>query len=307
MSLEVIFLGTAGSVPTVTRSLPAVAVLRKGEILLFDCGEGVQRQMVKARLGFNRRMKVFITHMHGDHVLGLPGLIQTMSLLDRTRSLEIFGPPSLEKFVDAIKETVQFALTFPLAITTVQEKGVTCDEEEYQIHAARADHVATALAYSLVEKPRPGKFHPEKARALGIPEGVLWSKLQHGATIRLPNGNLVKPEEVVGPPRPGRKITYTGDSRSSESLVQLATHADLLIHDCTFDDELAQRAEEDGHSTPSQAAETANKAQVKQLILTHISARYKTPDVLQEQALKGFPNVKVAEDFMKISLPLPHS
>lgn len=307
MSLEVIFLGTAGSVPTVTRSLPAVAVLRKGEILLFDCGEGVQRQMVKARLGFNRRMKVFITHMHGDHVLGLPGLIQTMSLLDRTRPLEIFGPPSLEKFVDAIKETVQFALTFPLAITTVQEKGVTCDEEEYQVHAALADHVATALAYSLVEKPRPGKFYPEKARALGIPEGVLWSKLQHGATIRLPNGNLVKPEEVVGPPRPGRKITYTGDSRSSESLVQLARHADLLIHDCTFDDELAQRAEEDGHSTPSQAAKTAKKAHAKQLILTHISARYKTPDRLQEQALKGFPNVKVAEDFMKISLPLPHS
>jgi ribonuclease Z len=304
MSLQVIFLGTAGSVPTVTRSLPAVAVLREGELLLFDCGEGVQRQMVKAGLGFNRRMKVFITHMHGDHVLGLPGLVQTMSLLDRTRPLEVFGPVGVERFVEAIEETVQFSLAFPLDITEIQGEGLTCKEKEYEVYAAPADHVAAAFAYSLVEKPRPGKFYPEKARALDVPEGVLWSKLQHGSNVTLPNGAVVKPEEVVGPPRPGRKITYTGDSRSSESLVKLASNADLLIHDCTFGDELAQRAEEDGHSTPSQAARTAQKAHVKQLILTHISARYKTPDVLQEQAEKVFSNVKVAEDFMKITLPL---
>jgi ribonuclease Z len=304
MSLRVIFLGTAGSIPTPKRSLPAIAVRRKGELILFDCGEGVQRQMVKAGLGFNRKVKVFITHMHGDHMLGLPGMIQTMSLLDRTKKLEIYGPVGLEDFVEAIEKTVQFALTFPLEIAEIESEGLVCEEKEYEIYAAYASHVNPAFAYSLVEKPRLGKFYPEKAKALGVPEGVLWSKLQHGSTVKLSNGRVVEPEKVVGPKRLGRKIVYTGDSRPSKSLEELAKNADLLIHDCTFDDELAERAEEDGHSTPSQAAKTAKRAKVKRLILTHISARYKTPDLLLEQASKGFSNVDVAEDFMKIDLPL---
>lgn len=304
MSLQVIFLGTAGSIPTPKRSLSAIAVRRKGELILFDCGEGVQRQMVKAGLGFNRKMKVFITHMHGDHILGLPGMIQTMSLLGRTRKLEIYGPLGLEDFVEAIEKTVQFALTFPLEIAEIEGEGLVCEEKEYEIYAACASHVTPAFAYSLVEKPRSGKFYPEKAKALGIPEGVLWSKLQHGSAVKLPNGKVVEPEKVVGPQRLGRKIVYTGDSRSSKSLEELAKNADLLIHDCTFDDELAERAEEDGHSTPSQAAKTAKKARVKRLILTHISARYKTSDLLLNQARESFSNVDVAEDFMKIDLPL---
>ncbi len=304
MSLQVIFLGTAGSIPTTTRALPAIAVRRKGELILFDCGEGVQRQMVKAGLGFNKRMKVFITHMHGDHMLGLPGLIQTMSLLDRTKMLKIYGPTGLEDFVEAIEKTVQFTLTFPLEVIEIEDEGLICEEKEYEICVAWADHSTPALAYSLVEKPRPGRFNPKIAKALGIPEGDLWSKLQHGSTIKLPNKGVVKSEEVVGPPRPGRKIVYTGDTRLSESLIDLAKNADLLIHDCTFDDELAERAEEDGHSTPSQAAKAAEKAKVKRLVLTHISARYKRPDLLLEQAKKHFSNVYVARDFMKIDLQL---
>lgn len=305
MSLSIIFLGTAGSVPTKMRSLPAIAIQRKGEIILFDCGESAQRQMLKAGLSFNRNMKIFITHMHGDHILGLPGLIQTMSLLDRTKKLVIYGPVGLEDFISAIKETVQFTLTFPLEIAEIKDEGIVCREKEYKIYAARANHVTTAFAYSLVEKLRPGKFYPEKAKELGVPEGVLWSKLQHGASIKLQNGSIVESKQVVGPSRSGRKIVYTGDSRFSKSLVELAKNADLLIHDCTFDDELAERAEEDGHSTPTQAAKTAKKANAKQLILTHISARYKTPDLLQSQAAKDFSKVDVAKDFMRISLPLP--
>jgi ribonuclease Z len=305
MSLQVIFLGTAGSVPTITRSLPAVAIRRKGELILFDCGEGVQRQMVKAGLGFNKKMKVFVTHMHGDHMLGLPGLIQTMSLLDRTKKLEIYGPTGLNDFIEAFEGTVRFTLTFTLEITEIEEAGLVCEDKEYEVYAALADHSAPALAYSFMEKPRPGRFYPEKAKALGVPEGELWSKLQHGSVARLPDGRVVEPEEVVGPPRLGRKLVYTGDSRASKTIVELAEKADLLIHDCTFDDELAERAEEDGHSTPSQAAKTARKAKVKRLILTHISARYKTPDLLLKQAKKTFSNVDAAEDFMTISLPLP--
>ncbi len=304
MSLRVVFLGTAGSVPTLQRSLPAIAVQRKGELILFDCGEGVQRQMIRAGIGFHRKTKVFITHMHGDHVLGLPGLFQTMSLLDRERKLEVYGPSGIRAFVEATQQTVQFTLTFPLEVFEIEDPSVVCKEREYEVHAIWVDHVIPSLAYALTEKPRPGKFHPEKARSLEVPEGPLWSKLQHGSAVELPNGRVVKPEEVLGPPRPGRKIVYTGDTRPVENLAEFAENADLLIHDATFDDELWERAREDGHSTPSQAAETAKKAGAKRLVLTHISARYKESSLLLEQAKKVFPCVDLAEDFMKIDLPL---
>lgn len=307
MSLRVIFLGTAGSVPTPKRSLPAIVIQRKGELLIFDCGEGIQRQMIQASVGFHRRTKIFITHMHGDHVLGLPGLLQTMALLDRERKLKIYGPSGIEAFVRAIQQTVQFNLTFPLEIREVKDANIVCEEKEYDVHAVWADHVVPTLAYALIEKPRPGKFNPEKAKALGIPEGSLWSKLQHGSAVKLPNGRVVKSEEVVGPQRPGRKIVYSGDTRPTENVAELALNADLLIHDGTFDDELTDKAYEDGHSTASQAAETANKAEVKWLILTHVSARYRHPDVLVEQARKIFLKTDIAEDFVKIGLPLKDS
>jgi ribonuclease Z len=302
--LHVIFLGTAGSVPTPQRGLPAIAIRRKNELLLFDCGEGVQRQMIEAGVGFHRKTKVFVTHMHGDHMLGLPGLFQTMSLLDREKKLEVYGPEGIIAFVEAIKQTVHFTLTFPIEVQEIKEAGLVCEEKEYEVHATWTDHVTLGLAYALIEKPRLGKFHPEKAKSLGVPEGSLWSKLQHGSVVKLSDGRIVKPKEVLGSPRPGRKIVYTGDTRPTENLVKFAENADLLIHDATFDDELLERAREDGHSTPSQAAETAKKSGAKWLVLTHISARYKDPSPLLEQARKLFPHVDVAEDFMKIDLPL---
>jgi ribonuclease Z len=307
MSLRVIFLGTAGSVPTPKRSLPAIVIQRKDELLIFDCGEGIQRQMIQAGVGFHRKTKVFITHLHGDHVLGLPGLLQTMSLMDRERRLKIYGPPGIEAFVNAIQQTVQFNLTFPLEILEVRDANIVCEEKEYEVHAVWADHVVPSLAYVLIEKPRPGKFNLEKAEALGVPEGPLWSKLQHGSAVKLPNGRVVKSEEVVGPPRPGRKVVYSGDTRPTENVVELAQNADLLIHDGTFDDELTDKAYEDGHSTASQAAEIASKAKVEWLILTHVSARYRNVDVLVEQARNFFPKTDIAEDFMNFDLPLKDS
>ena len=307
MSLTVTFLGTSGSVPTPKRALPAIAIQRKDELILFDCGEGVQRQMIQAGIGFHRKAKVFITHMHGDHVLGLPGLLQTMSLLERERKLDIYGPVGIKAFIEAIKQTVQFVLTFPVNVYEIEDEGVVCREKEYEIYAKWVEHVIPSLAYALAEKPRPGRFFPEKAKKLGIEEGPLWGKLQSGVSVRLPNGRAVKSEEVTGPMRSGRKIVYTGDTKSTENLVKFAENADLLIHDATFDDELVERAQEDGHSTPSQAAETAKKAKVKWLILIHISARYKDASVLVEQAKKIFSKVDVAEDFMKIELPLQNT
>ncbi|MEA2089634.1 MAG: ribonuclease Z [Thermoproteota archaeon] len=304
MSLNVIFLGTAGSVPTPKRSLPGIAIQRKGELIMLDCGEGIQRQMIQAKIGFHKKMKIFVTHMHGDHVLGLPGILQTMSLMDRKKELKVYGPPGIQAFVDAIQRTVQFVLTFPLKIFEIEDEGIVYEEKEYEVYAIWADHVIPSLAYSLVEKPRPGEFHPERAKKLGVPEGPLWGKLQNGSVVKLPNDRMVKPEQVMGAPRPGRKIVYTGDTRVFNGLIKFAENADLLIHDGTFDDELSERALEDGHSTPSQAAEIAKKAKVKKLILTHISARYRNPNVLLEQAKKVFSAVDVAEDFMKLSIPL---
>ncbi len=302
MDLQVIFLGTAGSIPTTQRALPAVAVRRKNELLLFDCGEGAQRQMIRAKVGFHKMTKVLVTHMHGDHVLGLPGLLQTMALLDRREKLEIYGPIGIKAFIDAIEDTVQFARIFPIIVKEVTHSGTLCEEEEYTVQAAQANHVADAWAYALVEKPRPGRFSQEKALKLEIPEGPLWSKLQHGESVTLANGKKVRPEDVLGKPRPGRKIVYTGDTRPADAIVKLAKNADLLIHEATLGDELKERAAEDGHSTPSEAAEIAKKARVKRLILTHLSARYKTSDTLLAQAKKTFKNVTVAEDFMRVEL-----
>ena len=304
MSLRVIFLGTGGSVPTPSRNLPSVLIKRKDEQIMFDCGEGVQRQMIRTGGGFHRKMKIFITHMHGDHVLGLPGLVQSMALLDREKKLEVYGPAGITKFLECIKETVQFTLTFKIEIHEITEPGIICKEEEYAIEAAWTNHVIPSLAYALVEKPRPGRFHPEKAKALKIPEGPLWARIQQGHQIKLPNGQIVKAEKVVGAARTGRKIVYTGDTRPFKNLAELAKSADLLIHEATLDDSLADKANEDGHSTPSQAAEDARKAKVKQLVLTHVSARYEDPSILLKQAQRIFKKTRVAEDFMKIEIPL---
>jgi ribonuclease Z len=307
MSMHVIFLGTAGSVPTPDRSLPAVLVKRGNEQLMFDCGEGVQRQMIRAKVGFHKKMKIFVSHMHGDHVLGLPGLLQTMALMDRQKKLEIYGPEGINQFLECIRESLQFGLTFPVEIHEIYDAGIICQEKDYEVEAAKSNHVTPSLAYAFVEKPRPGKFYPEKARALGIPEGELWSKLQHGDTVKLSDGRFVSPEEVLGSPRQGRKIVYTGDTRPFKGFAKFAAGADLVIHDSTFDDALGEKAEVDGHSTPSQAGQQAKKAKAKKLILTHISARYADAGLLLEQARKVFKNALVAEDFMELELPLPDS
>ena len=241
--------------------------------------------------------------MHGDHVLGLPGLLQTMSLLDRKKKLEIYGPEGIEAFVEAINQTVRFSLTFPVRVYEV-EAGIVCEEKEYRVLAAKTGHIDNSLAYALVEKPRPGRFNAEKAREAGVPEGPLWSKLQRGSPVKLSGGRIVKPEMVLGSPRSGRKIVYTGDAGQSENMVKLAENADMLIHEATFDDGMKERALEDGHSTPSMAAETAKRAGVKRLVLTHISARYKDADVLLKQAKKTFVNTELAADFVRLELPL---
>ncbi|MCW4004846.1 MAG: ribonuclease Z [Candidatus Bathyarchaeota archaeon] len=304
MSIRVVFLGTSGSVPTLKRSLPAVVVQCPRDQWMFDCGENVQRQMMQAKVSFHKKLKIFLTHLHGDHVLGLPGLLQTMALMDRKEPVQIYAPKGLKEFLVCAKETLNFGLTFPVEINEILAEGVVCDEEEYQVIAAKSNHAIESYAFAFVEKPRPGKFYPQKALALGVPAGELWSKLQHGEEIALPNGKTVKPSDVMGPPRAGRKIIYTGDTKPFETFAKFAQGADLVIHDCTFDDALTEKAGTDCHSTPSQAASQAKAAGAKQLVLFHISARYPDARLLLEQAQKFFPNTILAEDFLELELPL---
>ncbi len=300
MSMEVFFLGTSASVPTPSRGLPCIAVRRRGELILFDCGEGAQRQMMRAGVGFSRKMRVFITHLHGDHVLGLAGLLQTMSLMGREDKLYVYGPRGLKGFIEAVKEALGFSLTYEVEVNEVGE-GVICRGEGYVVEAAYVEHSTPTLAYALIEDPRPGRFMPERAEELGVPRGPLWKLLQRGEAVEV-EGRVVRPEDVMGPPRRGLKIAYSGDTAYCEAMVKLAKGADLLIHEATFDDSLADKAAEEKHSTASQAAEVARLAGVKRLVLTHISPRYHDPSLLLNQASKVFKEVVVAEDFLRVEL-----
>jgi ribonuclease Z len=288
--------------PTQDRSSSSVAIRRKGEIILFDCGEGTQRRMVAARLGFRRRTRIFISHLHGDHVLGLPGLIQTMTLLHRERTLYLYGPRGLTAFIEAFS-SVLGGPGFPLRVNEILSEGIICSGSEYSVKAIKADHEDPSWSYVLEERPRPGRFHPKRASALGVPEGPLWKKLQQGGDVELDDGREVRSVEVVDPPKTGLKIAYSGDTRPTEAFSKASERADLMIYEATFEGSLEEKAIENGHSTAAQAAEIAKEAEVKTLILTHISSRYPDASVLLEEAKEVFPNTRVAEDLMVIELP----
>ena len=304
MSISVVFLGTSGSVPTLKRSLPSVVIQCPKQLWMFDCGENTQRQMMQAKVSFHKKLKVFLSHLHGDHVLGLPGVLQTMSLMDRKEPVQIYGPPGIKDFLVCTKETLNFGLTFPLEINEVLSEGIIAEEDEYVVTAVKSNHAVVGFCYAFVEKRRAGKFYPEKAQALKVPLGELWSKLQAGQEVKLTDGKVVKPSDVMGPLRAGRKIVYTGDTRPFDAFAKFAADADLIIHESTFDDSLVEKAFLDGHSTPSQAAAEAKAAGARQLALTHISARYPDASLLLDQAKRVFANTIVADDFMVLELQL---
>jgi len=301
--MKLIFLGTGGSIPTPERGLPAIALKHERELLLFDCAEGTQRQMARAGVSPMRLDAIFITHLHGDHFLGLAGLVQTLSLMDRERKLEIFCQKGEGKRIESYLQIPYYTLTFELRVHEL-EPGEELRRRGYRILTIEADHNVPSLAYALVEDERPGKLYPDKAIALGVKAGPDFSRLKAGESVKLRDGSIVKPEQVMGPPRPGRKVVYTGDTRPSKRIVELARNADVLIHDCTLADDLAEKAAESTHSTPSEAAEVAKQADVKQLALIHISPRYEDDAVLLEQAQKIFPHTVVARDLMELEVPL---
>lgn len=301
--MRLIFLGTGGGIPSIKRSLPSIAVKFSGHLILFDCGEGTQRQMMRADVGFKREMTILLTHLHGDHILGLPGLIYTLSMLNREDPLRIIGPPGTKNFIEAILSIRFGKLNYEVEVREVLD-GVVHESREYIVEAARADHTVPSIAYKLREKDRPGKMNVEYLEEIGLPKGPLWGRLQMGEPIEF-GGRIIRPDEVMGPPRPGRKIVYTGDTRPSERLVEFSRDADVLIHDSTFHSEFEKEAISEGHSTAKDAAETALKAGVKRLYLFHISPRYEgIEEKLLLEARKIFPNAFLAEDLLTYEVPL---
>jgi len=300
-NLTVVFLGTGGSWPTPQRNLPAIGIKFGSEVLLFDCGEGTQRQIMQTSLSFMKISKIFITHFHGDHFLGLPGLIQSMALNDRSQPLHIYGPKGIEDLVSRLVSLGYFGLTYDIHANEVKD-GDILEFKKYRIRVLRADHTVPALAYVFEERERRGKFDRRKAIALGVPEGPLFGKLQRGECIEV-HGRIIRPEDVLGPPRKGRKIVYSGDTRPLESIAEASKDADLLIHDSTLASDLSDTAHEFGHSTAKEAAIIAKKAKARMLALFHISPRYAEDDeVLEKEAREVFENVFVARDFMELDI-----
>ena len=300
--LRVIFLGTGGSLPTRNRNPSAIMVNRKGELLLFDCGEGTQQQMMRARTGMMSLSSIFVSHFHADHFLGIPGLIQTMSFIGRKEPLLIYGPEGTREFTELFKAFGFF--NFKYEIYGIQLKpGDIVERKDYVIRALKTEHSIPSLGYALIENPRPGRFNREKAVELGIPPGPLFAELQKGKSLEI-DGKFVKPEDVMGSLRPGRTVVYSGDTRPCESILEASRDADLLIHDCSFSDEMTDWAEESGHSTAGEVAALAKEARVRRLVLTHISSRY-TDDVepILTDSIKIFKNVIVAEDLMEVEVP----
>lgn len=301
MKLELTFLGTSSATPTRTRGLPCIAIRREGELILMDCGEGAQSSFVKHGLGLNRQTVLLITHLHGDHVNGLLGLLQTMSMSGRVRRLTIVAPRELFGWLEVTRDVLHIGLTFEVEFVPVRA-GVVYRGPDFLVRAARAVHSIEAWSYIFQELPRPGVFNPERAKALGIPEGRKWSSLQHGRPVVV-KGRRLRPSQVLGPSRPGRTIGYSGDTRPSASLERFFKGVDLLIFDSTFSLEDAERAVERKHSTSAEAARLARAAGVGELVLTHFSARYRRTDTLLREAKAVFPNTIAAHDGLTLEVP----
>jgi len=306
MTLRVTFLGTAGAVPTVQRNTSSLFVNRDGDRLLFDVGEGTQRQMMRYGTGF-AVSTVFLTHLHGDHVLGLPGLIQTWGFNDRDDPLTIVTPEGTRADVWAFLEALDTDPAFPVTVEEIAPGETAHRAPEYAVRAIPADHDASAVGYVLEEDQRRGRFDRDRAEALGVPVGPKFSELHAGNAVELEDGTVVEPDEVVGDPRPGRTLVYTGDTRPLDSTVAAARDADLLVHDATFAADEVARARETAHSTAREAGEIAARANARRLALVHVSSRYAgdaTPLVTDAEAVYD-GEVVVPDDGDERSVPYP--
>jgi len=300
--LSITFLGTSASIPTIDRNVAGLAVQREGETILFDCGEGSQRQMMRYGVGFTFR-EIFFTHYHADHMLGVTGLLRTLGLQDRSTPVMLYGPKGAQRVLGAAISLGIERNKFPVEILEVKP-GDRLGRDDYDVVVFETDHRADTVGFALVEHARLGRFNPSRARELGIPEGPLWGALHRGKAITLPDGRSIAPSDLVGAPRRGRSLVYTGDTRPHLAVVDAARGADLLVHEATFGGDEQERAKETGHSTAAEAARVAAEAGARRLVLTHISSRYNrdTAELLAE-AKAVFPETIIARDGLTLDVP----
>lgn len=297
--MEITFLGTSSAVHSYKRNHPSIVLKAFGEVMLFDCGEATQRQLIFAKVSPMKISKIFLSHYHGDHILGLPGLLQSMNFRGRDTKLTIYGPKGLNKLREAIFSLGYCKIDFPIEFIEISSEIIE-QNEDYIIKSQEVNHFVPCLAYCVEELKKP-RFMREKAIELGVPVGPDFGKLHNGEEVEI-DGRIIKPEQVLGPPRKGRKITYSGDTTYCEDLIELAKDSTLLIHESTYIKEDEDKAEENFHSTSSDAAQIAKKSNSKRLILTHISTRYPNTDQMLKEALEIFENTEIAKDFKKIEL-----
>ncbi len=302
--LTATFLGTGAATPTVDRNVAGLAVQREGETLLFDCGEGNQRQMMRYGVGFSFT-EIFFSHYHADHILGVTGLLRTMGLQERSAPVTLYGPRGAQRVLGGAISIGIERNKFPVDIQEIRP-GDRLTRAEYDIVVFETDHRPDTVGYALAEHTRLGRFNPDRAHELGVPEGPLWGRLHKGETILLEDGRQISPADLVGSPRRGRTLVYSGDTRPSLAVVEAARGADLLIHEATFGSDELERAKETGHSTAAEAARIAVEAGVRRLVLTHISPRYTrdAPELLAE-ARAIFPDTVIARDGMVVDVPFP--
>ena len=300
--LSLTFLGTGAATPTVDRNVAGLAVHREGETILFDCGEGSQRQMMRYGVGFTFA-EIFFTHYHADHLLRATGLLRTLGLMDRTAPVTLYGPRGAERVLGAAIALGIERNKFPIEIREIRA-GDRLTRPDYDIVVFETEHRADTVGFALAEHVRLGRFHPERARELGIPEGPLWGRLHHGEAITLDDGRVIRPEDLVGAPRHGRTVVYSGDTRPHLPLIEAARGADLLVHEATFGGDELERARETGHSTAAEAARVAVEAGVRRLVLTHISPRYgRDAAELLAEARAIFPETIIARDGLTVDVP----
>ena len=296
------FLGTSGSTPTAQRAPSATLIRRGGDRLLVDCAEGTQRQLLRSDVGLVDLEEVYLTHLHADHFLGLPGMLKTFALRGRDVPLTVFGPRGTRGLVGDLRR-IFGRLTYRLDVIEV-DPGDTQERDGYRLTPVAVEHGVHALGYALVENGRPGRFDVETADRLGVPDGPARGALQRGEAVTLADGALVRPEDVLGEPRAGRTVVLTGDTAPCAAVIEAAAGADLLVHEATFLADEQDRARETGHSTAGEAALVAREAGVKLLALTHVSSRY-GGGAVEEEARASFPDTVVPRDFDVIDLPLP--
>ncbi len=309
LALQITFLGTSSGVPTRSRNVSSIALRlsQRAELWLFDCGEGTQHQFLRSDLKVSQLSRIFITHLHGDHIFGLMGLLASCGLAGNVNRIDLYGPPGLSEYLQSCTRYSQTHFSYPLKVHKV-EPGVVFEDEDYIVTCEYLKHKVTAFGYRVIEKDKPGRFDVEKAQKLGIPSGPIYGQLKQGQVVTLPDGRIINGKELCGEAQIGRKFVYCTDTIFCDGAVNLATDADVLVHEATFSHQDAEMAFQRLHSTSTMAAQVALAAQVKLLIMTHFSPRYAPGnsivlDDLLKEARAIFPNTEMAYDFLSYEIP----